>query len=127
MLITAIESPLIRGVDLSSIGVWEANGEVVGVVHPEHAMGTAYFEVDPEYGALKGEMLRYAEEHLSTSRDGVRRLRVHVNDEDGDFQKVASEMRYVRSDGSDPMSHLLIPTPFPAGRSGTAPPQTGSP
>ena len=48
--------PLIRGVDLSSIGIWEAHGEVVGVVHPEHAMGTAYFEIDSEWGALKAEM-----------------------------------------------------------------------
>ena len=77
--------PLIRGVDRSAIGVWEADGEVVGVVHPEHSMSTAYFEIDPECGALKGEMLRYAQEHLSTSSDGPRRLRVYINDEDGDF------------------------------------------
>jgi len=106
--------PLVRGVDLNSIGVWDANGEVVGVAHPEHAMGTAYFEIDPEHGALKGEMLRYAEEHLSASRDGVRRLRLHINDEDDDFQKLASEMGYVKGDGCESMSHFPIPVPFPA-------------
>ena len=106
--------PLIRGVDLSSIGVWEAHGEIVGVVHPEHGMGTAYFEIDPEYSALKREMLRYAEEHVSTSRDGVRRLRVHINDEDDDFQRVALERGYVRGDGCESMSHFHIPAPFPA-------------
>jgi GNAT superfamily N-acetyltransferase len=45
--------PLIRGVDLSSIGLWEAVGEIVAVVHPEHDMGTAYFEVDPDYSLHK--------------------------------------------------------------------------
>jgi hypothetical protein len=28
--------PLVRGVDLNSIGIWEVGGEIVGVVHPEH-------------------------------------------------------------------------------------------
>ena len=106
--------PLIRGVDLSSIGVWEAHGEIVGVVHPEHRMGTAYFEIDPGYGVLKGEMLRYAEEYVGTSRDGVWRLRVHINDEDDVFQRVALEMGYMRGDGCESMSHFLIPAPFPA-------------
>ncbi|MHC4973089.1 MAG: GNAT family N-acetyltransferase [Planctomycetota bacterium] len=106
--------PLIRGVDLGSIGVWEARGDVIGVVHPEHAMGTAYFEIDPEYDALKGEMLRHAEEHLATSRDGVRRLRVFIDDEDDDFQRVAAAMGYRRGNGREPMSHFPIPAPFPA-------------
>ena len=106
--------PLIRGIDRSAIGVWEADGEVVGVVHPEHSMGTAYFEIDPEYGAPKGEMLRYAEEHLGTSEDGVRRLRVYINDEDDDFRKLASQMGYVKGDEREPMSHFPIPAPFPA-------------
>jgi predicted N-acetyltransferase YhbS len=106
--------PLIRRVDLGLIGVWEARGEVVGVVHPEHAMGTAYFEIDPEHGALKEEMLRYAEERLSTSAEGVRRLRVVLTDEDGDFHGAASDMGYVRGSGREPMSHFVIPTPFPA-------------
>ena len=101
--------PLIRGVDLDSIGVWDAHGEIVGAVHPEHEMGTAYFEIDPEYGGLKGEMLTYAQEHVSTRRDGVRRLRVHVNDEDDGFQRLAAEWGYVRGDRCEPMSHLPIP------------------
>ena len=105
--------PLIRGVDLYRIGVWEAHGEVVGVVHPEHFMGTAYFEVDPEYGALKAEMLRYAEEHLSTVSNGVRRLRALINDEDDEFQSVASEMGYTKGSGREPMTHFPIPDPFP--------------
>ncbi len=106
--------PLIRGVDLSAIGIWEAHGQIVGVVHPEHAMGLAYFEIDPEYASLKREMLTYAEEQMSTCKEGARRLRAFINDEDDDFQKVASEMAYVKGRGCEEMSHLVIPAPFPA-------------
>lgn len=67
--------PLIRDIDLSAIGISEARGEVVGVVHPEHTMGTAYLEIDPDCSELKGDILSYAEEHISTLTDGVRRLR----------------------------------------------------
>ena len=48
--------PQIRDVDLNSIGVWVANGEIVGVVYPEDSIGKVYFEIDPEYNDLKGEM-----------------------------------------------------------------------
>jgi predicted N-acetyltransferase YhbS len=102
----------IRAVDLSSIGVWEADGEIVGVVHPEHAMGVAYFQIDPEYGDLKAAMLSHAEEHVSTSTDGTRRLQVFINDDDGDFQALASELGYVRSGAAEPMSRFAIPEPF---------------
>jgi hypothetical protein len=81
--------PYIENVDLRSIGVWELDGEIVGVAHPELNMGTAYFEVHPERGTLKGEMLQYAEEHISTSQDGRRHLRVYINDQDPEFQRIA--------------------------------------
>jgi predicted N-acetyltransferase YhbS len=105
--------PLIRDVDLSAIGVWEAGGEIVAVVHPEHGMGTAYFEIDPEYSHLKAQMVRYAEEQLSILSDDVRRLRVYINDQDDDFQNLAAEVGYEKSKDCEPMSHLLIPDPFP--------------
>ena len=105
--------PLVRGVDLNSIGVWEAGAEIVGVVHPEHSMGAAYFEIDPAYGVLKGEMLRWAEEHSGAFSGGVRRLCVYINDDDDDMRNIASERGYVKSDESEPMSHYGIPAPFP--------------
>ena len=105
--------PLIRGIDLNSIGVWEVHDEIVGVVHPEHLMGTAYFEIDPACGSLRKDMLRYAEEHISTENSGVRRLCAFINDDDQGFQAVASEMGYVKGDRCEPMSHFAIPDPFP--------------
>jgi predicted N-acetyltransferase YhbS len=105
---------LIRNVDLNAIGIWEARGEVVGVVHPEHAMGTAYVEIDPRYDHLKAAMLRYAEQHLSTLSDGVRRVRVYINEQDNHFQELALERGYARGGGYEPMSRFAIPDLFPA-------------
>ncbi len=105
--------PLIRNVDRRAIGVWEADGRIVAVVHPEHAMGMAYLEIDPHYAALKPELLAYAEDHLSEVSDGVRGLRVYINDRDEAFQSLAAGRGYMRQGGSEPMSHLPIPDPFP--------------
>jgi predicted N-acetyltransferase YhbS len=106
--------PYIRNVDLESIGIWEADGEIVGVVHPEHHMGMAYFEIHPEWSRLKEEMVRYAEEHISAVGDGLRRLRVYIHDQDPQFKRLAHEMGYRKGGGREPMSHLPIPEPFPA-------------
>jgi hypothetical protein len=57
--------PMIWEVDCSTIGVWEERGKIVGTVHPEHPMGEAYFEIHPDYGNLRREMLEYAEEVTS--------------------------------------------------------------
>jgi len=105
--------PAIWEVDLGSIGVWEAEGRIVGVVHPEHGMGTAFFQIDPEYGQLKEEMLRYAEKHLSIPCDGGRRLRLFITEGDDEFQEMAAEMGYEKDGGPEPMLHLDIPNPFP--------------
>ena len=106
--------PLIKGVDLNSIGVWETGGEMVGVVHPESHMGTAYFEIDPSYAVLKRDMLAYAEEHLYAAKDGIKILRIYINDWDDDFQNVASDMGYRKHSGFEAMSHFVISGSFPA-------------
>jgi predicted N-acetyltransferase YhbS len=105
--------PYIRNVELEAIGVWEADGEIVGVVHPEHEMGTAYFEIHPAYERLKEEMLHYAEEQISTSDEGVNRLRLYINEQDPAFQEIALAKGYTERTKSEPMSHLAIADPFP--------------
>ena len=105
--------PLIRDVDVTVIGVWENQGEIVAVVHPEHCMGIAYLEIDPEYTSLKEEMVGYAETHLSSVQDGVRTLRVYVNDGDEELRRLVQERGYTEAGHSEPMSQLVIPDPFP--------------
>jgi len=83
------------------------------VVHPEHAMGTAYLQVDPGYGALKEKMLAYAEEHIAAIANGKESLSVYINDRDEAFQALAAEMGYGRTDSTEPMARLVVPSPFP--------------
>jgi hypothetical protein len=94
------------------IGVWEADSETVGVVHPEHDMATAYFEVHPARRRLKEEMLNSAEEQVSTSDDGAKRLRITVNEQDAEFQQIALAKGCTQSTRCEPMSHLPIPDCF---------------
>jgi GNAT superfamily N-acetyltransferase len=105
--------PLVRNVDLNTIGVWEADGEIVGVVHPEHSMGMAYFELDPRYGALREEMLTWAEDRISAVKDGVRTLHVYVTDDDRPMQKLVAKRGYAQC-WSEATSHYSIPVRFPA-------------
>ena len=106
--------PYIRGVELSSIGVWEAEGEIVAVVHLEHNQGRAYFEIDPYYVALKREMLVYAEEYLCSAEGEDKALTVYINDKDDRFQDIATERGYQKQTGTEEMSHFVIPDTIPA-------------
>jgi len=106
--------PLMAGGDVNAIGAWEAAGEIVTVVHPEHFMGTAYFEIDPTCAAMKGEMLAYAEERLCVAKEGRKALRIYINDRDDAFRQVAAKRGYEKQTGFEAMSHFVIPDPFPA-------------
>lgn len=117
--------PLIRDVDLGSIGVWEAGGEIVGVVHPEHIPGEAYFQIDPAYTEskidLKREMLAFAEESICVSGNGGTFLFLYISDWDREFQKCAAEKGYEKQDkgalgqaGFMPLTQFVIPKRFPA-------------
>jgi GNAT superfamily N-acetyltransferase len=106
--------PDITGVDLSSVGVWETGGEIVGAVHMELHLGTAYFEIDPTYSHLKREMLSYAEENLSAPTNGGRELTLYINDRDRAFQAIAEESGYGPLSRSEAMSSLAIPTRVPS-------------
>jgi GNAT superfamily N-acetyltransferase len=106
--------PLIRDVDLAPIGVWEASGRIVAVVHPEHWTGVVYIEVEPPYAPPPEEMLVYAEEHLRAAKDDGKALEVYINDRDQRSQAAAAEMGYSKLDKGEAMSDMIIPDPFPA-------------
>jgi len=112
--------PLFGEVDPGSIGVWEADGEIVGVSHPEHSMGTAYFEIHPDFGFLKGEMLAHAETRIRTTANGRKSLGVWLHDGDEEFQQIAESAGYERDGAAEPMStldpaRLLEAVPLPDG------------
>ncbi len=103
--------PLVRGIDLRPIGIWEANGEIVGVVHPEHRQGTVYFECDPRHPDLRWAMLQYAEENLASSSEGTRMLRIFINDAHEEFCRAAVETGYLKDGGYEEMSRFEISGP----------------
>jgi GNAT superfamily N-acetyltransferase len=113
--------PNIQKVDRSAFGVWEAGGDITAVVHLEHTLGTAYFQIDPAHASLRGEMLAYAEQHLSrpTARGG-RALAIFINDGDHAFQRIAENAGYTKRRLTEEMSSLAIgdqldPIPLPDG------------
>ena len=107
--------PLVKDVDVSTTGIWEVDGEIVGVVHPEHSMGYAYFQVDPRCEDLKRDMLAYACEHLSVAKNSGSAITIYIHDRDDTFQRFAAERGFEKhSPWDEPMSHFVIPDPFPA-------------
>ncbi|MEZ4517179.1 MAG: GNAT family N-acetyltransferase [Chloroflexota bacterium] len=97
------------------IGIWEANGEIVGVAHHEWALGEAFFQFHPGYTWLKPEMLAYAEANLARETEsGDRELQVFINDFDTNFEAITLERGYRISDYyRRPISRFWIPDPFP--------------
>lgn len=85
---------------LTKIGVWETGGNIVSVAHFEHVLGEVYFQVHPDFTHLKLEMLKYAEDHLSTKTDGGSRcLKVFINDFDTEFQSIVGARGYRKIEG----------------------------
>ncbi len=99
---------------LDKIGVWEDSGEIAGVVHFEHKLGEAFFEIHPRYTHLKPEMLEHAEKYLyGKTEDGRRYLKAFVNDFDKEFETLVRSRGYEKDDTlARIMSQLKITQPF---------------
>jgi GNAT superfamily N-acetyltransferase len=106
------------GLDSSSlgkIGIWEADGEIVGVAHYESERGEAFFEFHPDYRHLRTELLDYAEANLTgiSKRDGCKYLCVYVNDNDHEFQTIVESRGYTDDpEDSRPVCCFDIVEPF---------------
>jgi len=69
------------------IGLWEEEGEVVGITTFDTQLGTAYCLTLPEYTYLKKEILLYAKDNISKNGD----FGVIIKDSDMEFQDIAAE------------------------------------
>jgi GNAT superfamily N-acetyltransferase len=108
--------PMLDGSALPRIGIWEENGEIVGVAHYESSPGEGFFQFHPAYRHLRSEMLDYAEQHLTgvSKEDGRRYLAAYVNDFDQEFQALVQSRGYQKKqDWKRPLYRLDIPQPFP--------------
>lgn len=76
---------------LNLIGLWEEDGELVGLVVFDLSLGTAFCLVKKGYEALKGEQIQYAEKHLS--KNG--KLYLVIPDEDRNYQTEAFNGGYL--------------------------------
>lgn len=82
------------GLDKSAvgkIGVWEDNGEVVGVATYDTRIGDCYCMTLPEYAFLKKELLLYAKDNLANEGKST----VVISDQDLYFQSVAADLGYI--------------------------------
>ncbi len=73
------------------IGLFEEDGQIVGLVTYEDDVGEAYFCIDPAHRAIKKEMLLYARENLA--KEG--KLRVLIPEGDMAFARAARRLGFV--------------------------------
>lgn len=85
---------------VGNIGVWEDNGEIVGIATFDTVPGIGFCLTKPNYRSLKEEMLKYAEDHLSTP-DG---FEIVIPDTDHFFQGIAARSGYAGTQRKEPDS-----------------------
>jgi GNAT superfamily N-acetyltransferase len=79
---------------VGKIGLWEYEGEIVGVATFDCRLGQAFCLALPEYAYLKNEILQYASENLS--KDGE--FGVMIADTDLKFQDIAASLGFVATE-----------------------------
>jgi len=89
---------------LGSIGLWEDDGEIIGMVTYEEFPGGAYFIVDDGYADLKADMLQYAMEHLT--HEGS--LKALIPDIDAEFGRICREAGFHPTHEREENSVLFI-------------------
>ncbi len=92
-------------------GLWEKGEELVGVACYEMNIGEAFLSVKNGYGFLLPEMLRYAENELSTLTDGGHSLSVWITDKEPEKQTLLLQNGYQKSH-AEPVRIFTYDKPF---------------
>ncbi len=79
------------------IGLWEAEGELVGVATFDCQLGDAFCLTLPEYSFLKREMLLYATDNLAKEGN----FRVVISDRDLAFQDIAAGLGFIATEKTE--------------------------
>ena len=95
---------------LHDIGVWEEDGEIVGIATYEDGAGRVYLCGSPDHSSLKPEMLEYAKARLRAA-DGS--LSVLINNGDSELQVAALEAGWLPTQETEGNSVLDIGTADP--------------
>ncbi|TYB31137.1 MAG: GNAT family N-acetyltransferase [Candidatus Mcinerneyibacterium aminivorans] len=105
--------PYIKNFDRKKIGIWEDNGEIVAVVHPEHKMGTVYFQIAPGYENLSEKMIKYAIENLYRTGNNKKILYVYTNQHQKTLIKNVKKYGFQKKEKySESMSIFEMPEKF---------------
>lgn len=76
--------------EISRIGIWEEEGEIVAAVLYDSDLGNGHFCIREGYTHLKEEMLLYAEKHLRKEN----LFGAFISDKDLEFQRIAYRKGY---------------------------------
>lgn len=86
-----ITHPALDEKSLDKIGIWEVEGEMVGLAIYDTSPGAAFCLALPEYKDLKKEILLYAKENLKSEKG----FWVVISDLDKEFQTIAAELGFI--------------------------------
>lgn len=92
-------------------GIWEENGEIVGVAVFEMELGDCHLHVKVGYESLLPEMLTWAENELSAIKDGKRVLNVWITSNEPNKREMLKANGYSLS-FTDPVKLFNYNKPF---------------
>jgi predicted N-acetyltransferase YhbS len=75
-------------------GIWEDDGEMVGLACYETQPGECYLSAHPDYADLKIEMLDYAEQELCRTENGTRKLAAYAFEQESGLLEALKERGY---------------------------------
>ena len=115
--------PFIEGVPLDEIAVWEEDGRIVGVAHPEDKLTFVYFQRAPGYDHILPAMFDHAAECFGGPSVMLQReiIGLFINDFDTALETEAARRGYVMLDGYHEGYSLFAldkpipPAPVPGG------------
>ena len=108
--------PFIEHLDLSTIAVYEDDGEIVGLAHPEHRPTSIYFQRHPDYDHVLPLMFDHADDHFGGLSVVLNRnlIGLYINDFDEVLEAVAAERGYEMLTGyAESYSRLRLDRPIP--------------
>jgi GNAT superfamily N-acetyltransferase len=107
--------PYLDEANLARIGLWEADGEIVGLATYETGLGDVWFSLDRRYSCLKQEMIDYAATFLAnTDETGKTAVRLNIFAPDTEFAAIARAAGFEPSGEAEKTARFLIPENFPA-------------
>jgi predicted N-acetyltransferase YhbS len=107
----------IRDLDLTKIGVAEAQGKILGVVHFEGNEAEVFIQVHPAHPQLRFELFAYAEEtnFQGVSKSTGRLIRVvYINDFDKELEQQVQEHGYEKWEKfAQEKASMMLDKPLP--------------